>query len=248
MRIPNRIVLTVFLVALTCGTVSAQGADVPAPSFGAVMREVPRDLWKFLSWDTAIVLGIGGGAALIGHTWDDDLSGELETNVSLNNAMEPGHTYGAFSSQVLIGIGLYTGGRLGGKGGIARAGADIMRAQLLSQAYVQVIKFTVQRERPDGSNNVSFPSGHSASAFATATVLQRHYGWKVGVPATILAAYVATARVHDNKHYLSDVIFGGAMGVAAQRTVTLHAGQYGFSVVPVAALHGGGVTVVVQPR
>src|SRR4026209_1552370 len=63
MRIPNRIVLAIVLVALSCGTASAQGADVPAPSFGAVMREVPRDLWKFLSWDTAIVLGIGGGAA-----------------------------------------------------------------------------------------------------------------------------------------------------------------------------------------
>jgi membrane-associated phospholipid phosphatase len=79
-------------------------------------------------------------------------------------------------------------------------------------------------------------------------VLQRRYGWKVGVPATVLAAYVATARVHDNKHYLSDVIFGGAMGVAAQRTVTLHAGQYGFAVLPTAGLRGGGVTVTVQPR
>jgi hypothetical protein len=248
MRSAKRFVLAVVLVALGCGTASAQAVDVPAPSIGAVAREIPRDLWKFFSWDTAIVLGVGGGAALIGHTWDDDLSGELETNVSLNNAMEPGHTYGAFSSQVLVGIGLYTGGRLAGKGGLARAGADIMRAQLLSQAYVQVIKFSAQRERPDGSNNYSFPSGHSASAFATATVLQRHYGWKVGIPATVLAAYVATARVHDNKHYLSDVIFGGAMGVAAQRTVTLHAGQYGFTVLPTAGLRGGGVTVTVQPR
>ncbi len=123
-----------------------------------------------------------------------------------------------------------------------------MRAQLLSQAYVQVLKFTAQRERPDASNNYSFPSGHSASAFATATVLQRRYGWKVGVPAIVLAGYVATARVHDNKHYLSDVIFGGAMGIAAQRTVTLHAGQYGFTVLPTAGLRGGGVTVSVQPR
>ena len=123
-----------------------------------------------------------------------------------------------------------------------------MRAQILSQAYVQAIKFTAQRERPDGSNTQSFPSGHSASAFATATVLQRHYGWKVGVPATVAAAYVATARVHDNKHYLSDVIFGGAIGVAAQRTVMLHAGRYGVTVVPSAGRRGGSVTLVVQTR
>src|SRR6185436_13866001 len=116
---------------------------------------------------------------------------------------------------------------------LARTGGDIMRAQLLSQLYVQTLKYTVRRERPDQSNNLSFPSGHSASAFATAGVLQRHYGWKVGVPATVVAAYVATARVHDNKHYLSDVIFGAAMGIASERTVTLHAGRYGVTLIPV---------------
>jgi len=88
----------------------------------------------------------------------------------------------------------------------------------LSQLHVQALKFTVQRTRPDGSDNYSFPSGHSAGAFATAGVLQHHYGWKAGVPATLVAGYVATARVHDNRHYLSDVIFGGAMGIAAERT------------------------------
>jgi membrane-associated phospholipid phosphatase len=74
-------------------------------------------------------------------------------------------------------------------------------------------------------------------------VLQRHYGWKVGVPATVVAAYVATARVHDNKHYLSDVIFGGAMGIAAQRTVTLRAGRYAFAVAP--SVRPGSVSVMI---
>lgn len=235
------------LVAGVCGPVSAQPLD-RAPSLGNVLQEVPRDLWKFLSWDTAIVLGIGGGAALAVHPWDDDFAGELETNVRLNDAMEPGHTYGAFGAQALFGVGLYTGGRLAGKGRLAQTGADIMRAQILSQAYVQAIKFTAQRERPDGSNSVSFPSGHSASAFATATVLQRHYGWKVGVPATVLAAYVATARVHDNKHYLSDVVFGAAMGIAAQRTVTLHARRYDISMIPAAGDGYASVTFAVRTR
>jgi membrane-associated phospholipid phosphatase len=104
---------------------------------------------------------------------------------------------------------------------------------------------SVQRERPDGSDSYSFPSGHSASAFATAGVLLRHYGWKVGVPSTIVAGYVATARVHDNKHHLSDVIFGGAMGIAAERTVTLHAGRYGLALGASAVPGGGQVTLAV---
>jgi membrane-associated phospholipid phosphatase len=162
--------------------------------------------------------------------------------------MDPGHTYGAFSYQILIGVGLYSGGWLAKKGEVARTGADIMRAQLLSQLYVQALKVTVQRERPDGSDNYSFPSGHSASAFATAGVLQQHYGWKLGVPATIVAGYVATARVHDNHHYLSDVIFGGAMGIAAERTVTLHAGRYSATLLPAAGDGGARLTVAVRTR
>jgi membrane-associated phospholipid phosphatase len=241
------------LMAVACGPASAQTLDpvpspIRAPSVGEVFKDIPHDLWHFLSWDTALVLGAGGGAALIAHPWDDDLAGELETNVTLNDAMQPGHTYGGFSVQVLIGIGTYTTGRLAGHGRLAQTGADIIRAQILSQAYVQALKFTVQRERPDGSDHYSFPSGHSASAFATAAVLQRHYGWKAGVPATVVAAYVATARVHDNKHYLSDVVFGAAMGIAAQRTVTLHSRRYDMAMVPAAGPGYGSVTMTVRPR
>ena len=231
-----------------CGVAHAQPPADPVPSLGAVFKEVPRDLWKFVSWDTAMVLGGGGGAALVGHIWDDDLADEVKSAGQFNAAMEPGHTYGAFTIQFAVGIGMYATGWLADKGKLARVGGDIMRAQLLGQAYAQALKFTVGRERPDGSNDQSFPSGHAASAFATATVLQRHYGWKVGVPATVVAGYVATARVHDNKHYLSDVIFGGAIGVAAQRTVMLRGGRYGFAVSAMPVAGGGQLSVSVRPR
>ncbi len=226
---------------LGSATLVAQTVSEKPPSIGLVLREMPRDLWRFISWDTAAVLGIGGGAALVGHIWDDDLAHEVATNPSLNDAFQPGNTYGSFPVQALVGVGLYAGGMLANNGGLAVVGADIMRAQVVSQLYVQAIKFSVQRERPDGSNNQSFPSGHAASAFATAGVLQQHYGWKIGVPAVAVAAYVATARVHDNRHYLSDVIFGAAMGIAGERTVTLHAGRYGVTVGP--AVGGGRVGV-----
>jgi hypothetical protein len=240
-------VLSVLLAAAAPPS-AAQPADPGPPPIGKVLKEMPSDLRHFISWDTAVVAGIGAGAAAIGHVWDDDLADEIETNVDLNDAMEPGHTYGAFAAQVFIGTGMYATGWFAKKGRLARTGADIMRAQLVSQAYVQAIKFTAQRERPDGSNNQSFPSGHSASAFATAGVLRRHYGWKVGVPATLVAAYVATARVHDNKHYLSDVIFGAAMGIAGERTVTLHAGRYGMAVAPIAGGGRAGVLVSLRGR
>ena len=105
-----------------------------------------------------------------------------------------------------------------------------MRAQVLSQALVQALKYTVRRERPDGSNNKSFPSGHSASAFATATVLHRHYGWKVGVPAYALGGYVALARMAWNRHHATDVVMGAGFGIASARTVTMSMAKSKFSV------------------
>jgi len=242
------IAVPIILVALWCTSASAQTAAPKPPSLGAVFSEVPGDLWHFISWDTALVLGIGGGAAAVGHIWDDDLAQEIETNPALNDAMAPGNTYGAFSTQVILGVGMYAGGWFAKQDRLARAGADIMRAQLLSQIYVQAIKYSAQRERPDKSDSLSFPSGHSASAFATAGVLQRHYGWRVGVPAFAVAGYVATARVHDNRHYLSDVIFGGAMGIASERTVSLHSGRYGIQIAPTGGSGSVGVVVGVQPR
>ncbi len=90
---------------------------------------------------------------------------------------------------------------------------------------VQALKFTVQRERPDGSNSQSFPSGHASSAFATAAVLHRHYGWKVGAPAYALGSYVALARMSWNRHHATDVVMGAGFGIAAARTVTMTVGE-----------------------
>ena len=62
-------------------------------------------------------------------------------------------------------------------------------------------------------------------AFASATVLQRHFGWKVGVPAYAVASYVAASRVEVKHHYLSDVAFGAALGIVAGRTVPVGHGH-----------------------
>jgi hypothetical protein len=77
----KRAVATLFaLLIVGCSSAAAQNASPGPPSIGAVLKEVPLDLWRFFSWDTAAVVGIGSGAALVGHIWDDDLAGEVETN------------------------------------------------------------------------------------------------------------------------------------------------------------------------
>jgi membrane-associated phospholipid phosphatase len=109
------------------------------------------------------------------------------------------------------------------------------------------VKVAVQRTRPDGTS-YSFPSGHAASSFASATVLQQHFGWKAGIPAYAVASYVAASRIQDNRHYLSDVVFGATIGLVAGRTVTIGRGDAKFAVTPLAAPGGAGVGLTLVPH
>ena len=112
----------------------------------------------------------------------------------------------------------------------------------MAQTLTSAVKLSVRRARPDGTQ-YSFPSGHTSVSFATATVLQRHLGWKAGVPAYALATYVAASRVQDKRHFLSDVAFGAAIGIVAGRTVTLGRGEHRVTMAPAATPGGGGLSL-----
>lgn len=74
------------------------------------------------------------------------------------------------------------------------------------------LKWTIARERPDGSDDNSFPSGHTSAAFQGASFIQMRYGWKTGLPAYAGATFVAFSRVYADRHYVSDVVAGAALG------------------------------------
>ena len=77
------------------------------------------------------------------------------------------------------------------------------------------LKLTIDAERPDRSNNNSFPSGHTSTSFAAAATLGRRHGWEYGIPAHLVAAFVGVARIEAKKHYVQDVIVGAVIGEAA---------------------------------
>ncbi len=81
---------------------------------------------------------------------------------------------------------------------------------------VEGLKRSTQVTRPDGSNRHSFPSGHTATAFMTATMLTKEYGYLspwVGVGAYTMATVTGLMRVANNKHWLSDVMVGSGIGI-----------------------------------
>ncbi len=125
-----------------------------------------------------------------------------------------------------------------GLGGIWLSGDGYWRSRaqalgiaiLITALFVMLIKFTVQRKRPEGewggiyrtTDPHSFPSGHAARAFMLAVVaLGSGPAW-LGVTLALWAPFVAMARVAMGLHYLSDVMAGGLFGLIA-----------GFSLLPV---------------
>ena len=87
---------------------------------------------------------------------------------------------------------------------------------LLTDGVVYTLKHTIHERRPDGSDNKSFPSGHSAVAFAGATVLMKEYRhlspW-IGIAGYGVATFTAIDRVDRNKHHWFDVISGAGIGI-----------------------------------
>lgn len=93
--------------------------------------------------------------------------------------------------------------------------SQVFSAALMATA-VNVLKHSTSVTRPDGSNNHSFPSGHTATAFMTATMLVREYGHKspwVGIGAYTVAAGTGLMRMANNKHWMSDVMVGAGIGI-----------------------------------
>lgn len=186
------------------------------------------DFKNFFRADTAKVMSYVALVAIASAPWDRE---GVNNGFNIPTAVfQSGNVIGQFTFQIASGLTTYSIAKAIKNPKGAAVGRDIVRAQVLSQALVQTVKYSVRRERPDLSNNKSFPSGHSASAFATATVLQRHYGWKVGVPAYALGGYIALARMAWNRHHATDVVMGAGFGIASARTVTMSMAKSRFSV------------------
>ena len=77
------------------------------------------------------------------------------------------------------------------------------------------LKYTVNEERPNGSDNKSFPSGHTSCAFQGAAFIHARYGFNYSVPAYLAASFVGYSRVYADKHYPHDVVAGAAIAIVS---------------------------------
>lgn len=100
----------------------------------------------------------------------------------------------------------------------------LIKSELLTMAIVNGLKYTVGELRPDSSNHLSFPSGHTAQAFMSATLLHKEYKDKslwYSVAAYSTATAVGLLRILNNKHWTNDVLVGAATGILSVNVVYL---------------------------
>lgn len=226
--------------AATASPAAGSTVTTPLPSVASLFRDLGDDFRRLPSLEGALILGAAGSASFAIRGKDAAITRNWSASPALDGLFEPGATIGGAGVQFGGALATFALGRVTKSPRLAIVGADLVRAQIVGTMLTQGIKLSTGRQRPDGSR-FSFPSGHTASSFTTAAVLQRHFGWKAGIPAYGLAAFVAGSRLQENKHYMSDVIFGAAVGIVSGRAVTVGRGRGAFSVAPIAARGGGGV-------
>jgi membrane-associated phospholipid phosphatase len=229
--------------------VGEEGAKPTRRFLPALFHNLGEDVKHLPRRNTAYFLVGGGALALAVHPSDNKINRRLEGSGAAETFFKPGKVLGNTGFILGASAATYLLGRGKHSGRLQHLGMDGIEAQILTGAIVYGLKETVRRDRPiraDGTQagGFSFPSGHAASTFAAATVLQQHLGYRAGVPTYLIASYVAMSRLHDNVHKASDVVFGATVGLIVGRTVTWHGRNFYAS--PMLLPKGGGIIVNVN--
>ena len=189
---------------------------------GSVQSEVLRqDLASLFTLKNTGVATLGLGLAGMAYPWDDDSRKELKGAILLGGPADITNVYGSSSFNLPFSLGLWGLGKATRRDQLEKIGADLIRTLAYTQLVVAPVKIAVRRERPDHSNRLSFPSGHTANGFAIARLFHRHYGLGVGAPLYIVGGFVAAGRIEDDRHFLSDVVMGAVLGTLVGNSVTL---------------------------
>lgn len=187
-----------------------------------------------ISRHTAAVAGLIFAGALLGDHEVREESQEHRSGTS-NTVASFGNTFGEWRILIPALSAGYLAGEIAGsdglKGTLLRAGA----AAAIATGVTSGLKYTIGRNRPDiaGGNfefrpfsgSSSFPSGHTAAAFAIATAVadQTTDGWSDYVLYGA-ATLTAMSRINDNRHWTSDVLVGGLIGHLSGRWVSKQMG------------------------
>jgi len=201
-------------------------ADPPAQFEAPRSRDFAKDLAKnfggLFSKDNIGPFAIGVAATGISVIPEQSVETYFLANPeSADRLTEPGEFIGNAELIAPVVAGLFTAGMFRDSDPRFKSTTySIAQGFVVNGVVTAGMKKAFSRTRPDGSNDVSFPSGHTSMSFMWATVLSRNYGLKLGIPAYAVAGFVGVSRLQENAHHMSDVVAGATIGYIVGRTVT----------------------------
>jgi membrane-associated phospholipid phosphatase len=222
------IVAVLVFSSLACAPASAEKA-----SGNGLGSDIKAYVSAPIRWDRSQWFKFGGvlAAVSVSYQYDNRARAHFVTESNPSTASSDSHELDDALPAALIMGGTWLAARLGGNSdGRAEARAMIESAAF-SVAASYVLKGIAGRERPYeeqgrdswSSGGDSFPSGHTAAAFAIGTVLAEsggdRYRWVRRVLGYGVAVGTAYSRVEHDAHWLSDTVAGAALGVATARFV-----------------------------
>jgi membrane-associated phospholipid phosphatase len=239
----------VLTAALLVALNSALAAQTPAPAavqppppdrpITRLFQNLGHDLVSLGSLDSAVMVGAGGVTALVASNSDGRVDRWTVTHPA-SSWTKIGRVGGDGWVMGSVALGTWAIGELTDHRLTTHIGSDLIRVQVLNGVLTTTLKKAVDRTRPNGGSH-AFPSGHTSATFAAAGVVHQHFGWKAGIPAYAAASFVGLTRVRDRAHWVSDVVFGAAIGLASSRAVIRGHQSSTWSIVPVAVPGGGGI-------
>lgn len=231
---PRIVSILILVGVLSEGPVLAQDRNEEYRINKRFLNQFKHDLGETISspyhWDSKSLLNFSAvmSGGLLLYTVDQDINFWFQQNKNTSSeelsTVVSSFGHGIFLSSLIVSF--YTGGELFNSVGLRKTALLSLESWLTSGMIVWGVKFITGRARPYtdeksssfrpfslNSSFHSFPSGHSSSAFAVATVIaDQTEAWGVDVLVYSLASLVAISRVHDEKHWASDVLVGSALG------------------------------------
>jgi hypothetical protein len=184
------------------------------------VKSLPSDLWSdtkavYISAPNLIILGAayGGSLALQESGPDDSIEASLRRKRIFKSDVSD--ALGALGNPIthfgLAGL-WYLVGQQSQNEKTYEVGRTMFSALIISGLTTTVGKVGTWDRSPNGEL-FAFPSGHTSSAFAFASVMHEAYGPMVGAPLYALGVLVAVERLDDEEHYFSDVVMGAVIGL-----------------------------------